>query len=270
MMIGKDSYDQIPIPENLSGVLLSAEHRWETQRRYRTKKLAAVACAAFVVGAGISVMMHFQGNIAANPGAVGSPPASSITPSEKHEARIDTEAAAGHETTYSFLPTYHGEIQTQPAEIEPHSELEALIISYLEIPQDSLESTSYFYNYVDLNDDGTDEIFVDLVGMYTSGTGGDTALIVSQEGGSLSILQKLTLVNLPVIVSDSVTNGWHDLIFPYTGGGAESSYMVSSHSGTEYPNVADGKAVSSIDEVIGTSILYTDLTAPDCPRLTLS
>jgi hypothetical protein len=137
------------------------------------------------------------------------------------------------------------------------------------VPEDYRASTRYFYNYADLNGDGTEEIFVDVCGPYTSGTGGDSALILSQSGGKLQILQSLTLVNIPVIVSDTVTDGWHDLIFPYTGGGAVSSYVTSRSSGGRYASVGDAQPLASLQGVTGTSILYTDPTAPDAPQLTL-
>ena len=263
-MIDKHSYEQIPIPENLSDVLPRARHRWEAQKRRRIRQLAlTAACAAFIFGASIPIVMQMRSGSIADPNATGSSGTASSS------ERIDTEPASGQEDTYSFLPTYQGDIDTKPSETVRNPALEALIISYYEIPQDCLQSTRYYYNYIDLNNDGTDEIFVDVMGMYTSGSGGDSALIVSQKDEDLTVLQSFTLVNMPVIVSDHTTNGWNDLIFSYTGGGAESSYMISSYSQNGYPNIADGTLSLSLDGITGTSILYTDLTAADSPQLTL-
>lgn len=145
------------------------------------------------------------------------------------------------------------------AENKPNKELQQLIIEYYDIPEDFYETTRYYYNYVDLNGDGSNEIFVVVMGPYTSGTGGSSALWVVESAGKLHVNQDFTLVNTPVIVSDTVTNGVKELIIPYYGGGAESQYSILACSDGFYPRVADGKMVDSLEGVTGTGIIANDI-----------
>ncbi len=144
------------------------------------------------------------------------------------------------------------------AETTPNIELQQLIIDYYEIPEDFYETTSYDYNYVDLDGDGTDEIFAVVRGPYTSGSGGSSALWVIESAGKLHVNQNFTLVNTPIIISDTVTNGLKELMIPYYGGGAESSYSVLVGKDGLYPRVPDGKMIESLDGITGTAIIAND------------
>ena len=144
------------------------------------------------------------------------------------------------------------------AETTPNIELQQLIIDYYEIPEDFYETTSYDYNYVDLDGDGTDEIFAVVSGPYTSGSGGSSALWVIESAGKLHVNQNFTLVNTPVIISDTVTNGLKELIIPYYGGGAESSYSVLVGKDGLYPRVPDGKMIESLEGITGIAIIAND------------
>ena len=73
----------------------------------------------------------------------------------------------------SWIPA---SIQKQYAETKPCPELEKAIADYYDIRKEERTHTSYVYNKVGLNGDGTDEIFAVITGPYTSGTGGDSAL----------------------------------------------------------------------------------------------
>lgn len=134
-----------------------------------------------------------------------------------------------------------------------------LIIDYYEIPEEYYESTRYYYNYVDLDDDGEDEMFVVVMGPYTSGTGGSSALWVTTNSGKLHVKQDFTIVNTPVIVSDNLTDGVHDLIVPYYGGGAQSQYSILEFQSDSFPRVSDGKMSETLDGVTGTAIIANDI-----------
>ncbi|MCI2057496.1 MAG: hypothetical protein LKJ86_10225 [Oscillibacter sp.] len=167
------------------------------------------------------------------------------------------------------LPVYPNTVGPLPSETEKLPALEKLIADQWEIPQKALADTVYLYNYIDLNNDGTDEIFAAVLGSYTSGSGGDSALIASQSAdGTWTLTQAFTLVREPVLVSDYTTNGWRDLIIPQYGGGESGCYRVlSADANGKYPNVGDGKAVgdgenpSSLGDVSGNAILYNDVAA---------
>lgn len=138
-------------------------------------------------------------------------------------------------------------------------ELRNFIISYYEIPQEYYETTRYYYNHVDLDDDGEEELFVVVIGPYTSGTGGSSALWVTTNEGKLHVKQDFMIINTPIIVSDNLTNGVHDLIVPYYGGGAQSQYSVLEFKKDSYPRVSDGKMCKDLEGVTGTAIIANDL-----------
>lgn len=144
------------------------------------------------------------------------------------------------------------------SETAPNKELSSLIIKDMDIPEDYFETTHYSYNYVDLNDDGTEEIFAVISGPYTSGTGGSTGILVSNKAGKLHIEQDFTLINTPVIISDKKENGFHELIVPYYGN-EKSQYSVLSYKDGAYNNVPDGRMIDSLDKVTGKAILANDI-----------
>lgn len=149
-------------------------------------------------------------------------------------------------------------IKGEKAENSPNEELRNLIVDYMEIPEDFFETTHYFYNYVDLDDDGVDEIFAIVSGPYTSGTGGSSALLVSKQAGKLHIVQDFTLVSAPVIISNTKENGFHELIIPYYADD-KSQYSLLSYQDGGYVNVPDGKIIDTLDGITGKAIIANDL-----------
>jgi hypothetical protein len=173
-------------------------------------------------------------------------------------AANQTTATASAATKIDMVSLPEG-IKGLKAEAKSNKELQKLIIEYYEIPEDFYEATRYYYNYVDLNGDGEDEIFVVVMGPYTSGTGGDSALWVVESAGKLHVNQDFMLINTPVIVSDTVTNGVKELVVPYYGGGAKSQYAVLACSDGFYSRVADGKMIDSLDGITGEAIIANNM-----------
>lgn len=146
------------------------------------------------------------------------------------------------------------------AESERNVQLEKTIIDYFQIPVEYLGQTKYYYNYVDLNGDGYDEIFTVVIGPYTSGTGGDTALhIIISPTGEMNVNQKFTLIQIPVIISDKVTNGCKEIIAMKSGGGAESKYVVLTASDGQYTSVNEGIVINGLEGVSGKAIISNDI-----------
>lgn len=147
------------------------------------------------------------------------------------------------------------------AEKEKNADLENIIKDTFQIPEEYLADTKYYYNNIDLNGDGNDEIFVVAIGMYTSGTGGDSAIILSQEGGKLEVIQTLSLVHEPIIISDNMTNGYNDIIVPNYGGGANLTepYKVLKNTDGKYSDINDSAGISDISSISGTAIIADDI-----------
>ncbi|WP_079478794.1 hypothetical protein [Halobacillus salinus] len=98
------------------------------------------------------------------------------------------------------------------------------------------ENVRLSYYFVDLNDDGVDEVFVYLEGPFFCGTGGCSGAVFRQENGEYVPLTRFSLVRRPVIVSEEKTNGYRDLIFYVAGGGIEDFFARLRFDGTTYPS----------------------------------
>ena len=170
------------------------------------------------------------------------------------------EAAAVDSLFTGWLPQG---VKQVLAETEPNELLRQAIIDYYEIPEEFWEQTKYYYNYVDLNGDGTDEIFAVIMGSYTSGSGGDSALWCLEYEGEVKIMQAFTLVNTPIIVTKEALNGREygakGLILQRSGGGAETEIVQLSCSDGVYTNVADAPVLENIEDIQGTAIICNDL-----------
>lgn len=135
-----------------------------------------------------------------------------------------------------------------------YEELWKLIISTLGIPADDQEGTVYRYNYVDLDEDGQEEILAVVTGPYTTGSGGSSGLWVKEGNGKLEVLQEFTLMQEPVIVSDEMAEGHHVLMVPYSGDG-QNQYSVLKYKDGKYPNVSNGETADSLEGVSGQAVL---------------
>ena len=107
------------------------------------------------------------------------------------------------------------------------------LAAYYQIPEEELEETRYYYNYVDLNEDGTKEIIALTVGETTSTSMGECVLVLSQEGTDFTVISDLRNVRTPVVISDELTDGWHDLIYYVYGGGQEAGYLKCHYMGAD-------------------------------------
>ena len=92
----------------------------------------------------------------------------------------------------------------------------------------------YYYNNIDLNGDEKEKMFVYLMGLSVSRSGGTTALIFDQE--SYDVISNFTLVQNPILISTEKTNGWNDIIMGVSGGDSESSYVKLEFDGEKYPS----------------------------------
>ncbi|MDQ6482035.1 hypothetical protein [Dyadobacter sp. LHD-138] len=85
----------------------------------------------------------------------------------------------------------------------------------------------FVYYETDLNDDGKSEFLVGFTGMNWCGSGGCTALLLSQEG---ELITHFTVADFPFIILDQKTMGWKNLVV-YSGG----SDRLLAWNGKGYP-----------------------------------
>jgi hypothetical protein len=86
----------------------------------------------------------------------------------------------------------------------------------------------FSYSVADINGDGKDEIFVGMKGQYFCGNAGCTVYLLNAEGKKIG---RFTIVDGPITISATKTNGWNDLILPSKG----INYSVK-FNGKTYPS----------------------------------
>lgn len=150
------------------------------------------------------------------------------------------------ENTNEYVP----DIESVYSETTEYPELADFIIDYYAIPEEYQSETRYYYNYVDLNADGRAEIVAAVVGEYTSGSAGDNILILSEQDGVLTVLEAFSMVRTPVLVSDRITNGWNELIFPVYGGGIDPGYVVCHYVADAGYQTEENVFVEGLDETV--------------------
>lgn len=143
--------------------------------------------------------------------------------------------------------------------------LESEIVDELDYENLDLSNTRYYYNYVDLNNDGKDEIVVQLNGEYSTTDDGDTLLIVEQEREYLDddddgfdiIAQYTGFVN-PIIISDNTTNGYKDIIF-MNATSNPTTYSKIEYGKDGYKKMKDAVTITSLDDITGVALLCNDI-----------
>gem|GEM_PF-3000259 len=111
--------------------------------------------------------------------------------------------------------------------------------------------TSRFSSAPLLLDEHTPMVFVYLSGPEWCGSGGCTALLIARDKKSFKLVQKFTLVNLPIRVLCSLTNGWHDLAFRVHGGGVSNHPVVLRFNGSRYPSNPSAEPVAESAALAG-------------------
>ncbi|WP_300693107.1 hypothetical protein [uncultured Oscillibacter sp.] len=231
------------------------------------KKLAVLVLALCVAGAVLSGCGQTEagesGRQPENQTEIQAP----ASQPEQEENSAESPAEGGVETSKEanvFTGWLPAGVEQVMAETEANPELEQAIIDYYEIPEESWGTTKYYYNYVDLNGDGKEEILAVVMGPYTSGSGGSSLLWVLPHA-DMAVNQAFTLINTPIIVTKEATNGQEfgakGLIVQRSGGGGETEFVLLTCSDGIYKGAGDGEVLDSLDGVEGTAIICNDLIA---------
>jgi len=160
-----------------------------------------------------------------------------------------------------------GNIQYRNSETAPNPKLEQAVLrsmpDYSKVVSSPNEYVRYYYNRVDLNDDGQSELVVYFVGSYTCGSGGCTTLIFTPTGQDYRLVSKLTVVNAPILVTPQKTAGWKDLVILVSGGGATRQYTCTRFNGRSYPsNPSVQPAVPSKTTLTGQALVANAFSSP--------
>lgn len=151
--------------------------------------------------------------------------------------------------------------QGELAETSAHAQLEKAITEYCGIAESDYVNVRYYYNYVDLNGDGTNEILALALGQKVSGINGNVLLWMDETDdniGAGAVRQAFWQVGVPVYISNHMTEGYRDLILDDNrdalgdGGGRQAEDIDVSNAG----RTADGRRTSlqrtaGLDETTG-------------------
>ncbi|HKT86609.1 MAG TPA: hypothetical protein VJQ77_11065 [Novosphingobium sp.] len=105
----------------------------------------------------------------------------------------------------------------------------------------------------DLDGDGKNEVLAYVGGPLMCGTGGCNLVVLKRDGDGFRQVGDLSVVQLPVGVLPTKTNGWRDLAVTVSGGGKPGGLMRVPFDGTSYasnPTVSPAEPVESIGEAV--------------------
>lgn len=105
----------------------------------------------------------------------------------------------------------------------------------------------------DLDGDGKDEVLAYVGGPLMCGTGGCNLVVLKRDGEGFRQVGDLSVVQLPVGVLSTRTNGWRDLAVTVSGGGRPDGVMRVPFDGTSYasnPTISPAEPVDSTGEVL--------------------
>ncbi|WP_207093402.1 hypothetical protein [Novosphingobium sp. PY1] len=111
------------------------------------------------------------------------------------------------------------------------------------------DSLQYARAEADLDGDGVDEVLAYVGGPMMCGTGGCNLVVLKRDGEGYRQVGDLSVVQLPVGVLSSKTNGWKDLAVSVSGGGRPGGIMRVPFDGKAYarnPTVSPAEPVDSI------------------------
>lgn len=105
------------------------------------------------------------------------------------------------------------------AEEQEYPALAEFLAEYYRVPGEQLAQTRYYYNYIDLDDDGTDEIFAVVIGEYTETEAGRYPAVIlrADEADGFTVFEAFPEISTPVIISSRSTNGLRDIILDTYG-----------------------------------------------------
>ena len=148
----------------------------------------------------------------------------------KENQNIENEQGESFIESEKTEPTEKNESDTIPviyAQKEDDRKLADYLISLEEIPEEEQNVVRYYYNHIDLNGDGTEEIIAAVI-RDADGKDNreDSVVVLSETTESYHLLGRFVSVRTPVMISDKTENGWNRIIFPVYGNGSGTGYRI--------------------------------------------
>jgi putative lipoprotein len=117
------------------------------------------------------------------------------------------------------------------------------------------KETKYQVAEIDLNGDKKKDALVLLQDRNWCGTGGCFMLVFANQNNRFKLVSAISLVREPVIISETKTKNWRDIIVHVSGGGGESKNVALKFNGSSYPTNPSGlKPLATNTKVTGTEV----------------
>jgi hypothetical protein len=183
-----------------------------------------------------------------------------------------TSAFAQYTQPYPDDGVKIGKLTYTGSEIKPDNQLEKILkekVFHYSKCGEGIKRT-YLYNKIDLNGDGSPELITYVMGD-CGGTGGYPLLVLVKKANLYKIVSETTLVRQPIIISNSKTKGWKDLIVSAAGDSAHpdtgslNHYVALKWNGNRYPsntNTPSAISLKAKEEINGEVIIAQPAHAP--------
>jgi hypothetical protein len=139
--------------------------------------------------------------------------------------------------------------------------LKSFLLKYMSAaPEDVDKTIRYSLALVDLGGNGKREAIVYLAGRSICGSGGCLMLILAPTVSSFRVISRITVIQLPIRVLGSRTEGWSDLGVRVQGGGIQPGYEARlSFNGSKYPGNPSISPAKRLNEAaVGTVVIPQD------------
>jgi hypothetical protein len=94
----------------------------------------------------------------------------------------------------------------------------------------------YFYAPVDLDGQEPPELIVHVAGPMVCGTGGCNTMVFERGEHGLRLVTTISVTRPPIVVAETSTHGWRDLVVQVSGGGIVPGHAVRlRYDGSTYP-----------------------------------
>ncbi len=148
-----------------------------------------------------------------------------------------------------------GSLQNIAPETTPDRDLEQAILDQFSEQDQASQTFRYVYNRADLNGDGNPEVLTYLEQSSFCEGQRCPLLVFSPQSSGYRLLTRLSRVAPPVIVNDSKTWGWQDLVITEVETSGKSRYRRLRYTGKQYPQSLSAAEDLSPNRVSGTAFL---------------
>lgn len=158
-----------------------------------------------------------------------------------------------------MLEVVGDKVKTMLSDLTDDDKLEEAIIVEEGLDEDTAKKTRYYYNSVDLDGDSKEEVIVETVGPDDGYSTGYTAIVFKKnDDGTYTTIQKFEGIRNPIIISDSQSNGYKDIIVEKASESAPNEYLILKYDGSKYSDVETSEALGNLNEVTGVAIITND------------